>query len=209
MTIHYNGVWTQARVEHLTTLWAKGESASAISAVIGGGISRNGVIGKVHRLKLPDPAGKRVQKRGAERRSRHNPFPVARAVEVTPPAPQAAKPGKITALSRFGETACEAPARRNPTHSITEKIAIAEAEPGLPPILRGEAPDGSGIKLIDLTEFTCRWPRGEPSAPDFEFCGAHTHAGPYCARHSRLAFEPPRSRVRRDAWALAGAPIQS
>lgn len=43
--------WTDERVEQLKKLWAEGLSASQIAAQLGG-VSRNAVIGKVHRLKL-------------------------------------------------------------------------------------------------------------------------------------------------------------
>src|SRR5262245_40116267 len=43
--------WTDERVELLRKLWAEGLSASQIAAQLGG-VSRNAVIGKVHRLKL-------------------------------------------------------------------------------------------------------------------------------------------------------------
>ena len=43
--------WTEERVELLKKLWAEGLSASQIAAQLGG-VSRNAVIGKVHRLKL-------------------------------------------------------------------------------------------------------------------------------------------------------------
>ncbi|MEP4560994.1 MAG: GcrA family cell cycle regulator, partial [Nitratireductor sp.] len=42
--------WTDERVELLKKLWAEGLSASQIAAQLGG-VSRNAVIGKVHRLK--------------------------------------------------------------------------------------------------------------------------------------------------------------
>ena len=43
--------WTDERVEKLKKLWAEGLSASQIAAQLGG-VSRNAVIGKVHRLGL-------------------------------------------------------------------------------------------------------------------------------------------------------------
>src|ERR1041385_458667 len=43
--------WTDERVAQLTKLWADGLSASQIAAELGG-ITRNAVIGKVHRLGL-------------------------------------------------------------------------------------------------------------------------------------------------------------
>ena len=44
--------WTEDRVEQLRTLWTEGLSASQIARVLGGGVTRNAVIGKVHRLGL-------------------------------------------------------------------------------------------------------------------------------------------------------------
>ncbi|WP_427024133.1 GcrA family cell cycle regulator [Aureimonas ureilytica] len=43
--------WTEERIELLTRLWGEGRSASQIAAELGG-VTRNAVIGKVHRLKL-------------------------------------------------------------------------------------------------------------------------------------------------------------
>lgn len=44
--------WTQERVEKAKSLWTGGYSASQISKIIGGGLTRNAVIGKIHRLGL-------------------------------------------------------------------------------------------------------------------------------------------------------------
>ena len=43
--------WNEEKVEKLKELWGKGKTASQIAEIIGG-ISRNAVIGKAHRLKL-------------------------------------------------------------------------------------------------------------------------------------------------------------
>ena len=43
--------WTEEKVEKLKELWGKGNTASQIAGIIGG-ISRNAVIGKAHRLNL-------------------------------------------------------------------------------------------------------------------------------------------------------------
>ena len=43
--------WTPEKVEKLKELWGKGQTASQIAEIIGG-ISRNAVIGKAHRLNL-------------------------------------------------------------------------------------------------------------------------------------------------------------
>ncbi len=71
------------------------------------------------------------------------------------------------------------------------RLAIAEAEPGLPERLKGEKPDGTGIKFIALTTLNCHWPKGDPLEDDFEFCGGRAIEGtPYCAHHCRISYAP-------------------
>ena len=43
--------WTDEKVNKLKDLWGKGQTASQIAQIIGG-VSRNAVIGKAHRLNL-------------------------------------------------------------------------------------------------------------------------------------------------------------
>lgn len=47
-------VWTAKRVRQLATLWSEGLSASQIAAELHCGLTRNAVIGKVHRIGLPE-----------------------------------------------------------------------------------------------------------------------------------------------------------
>ena len=46
--------WTEERVKKLTSLWKSGNSASKIAIELGEGVSRNAVIGKIHRLGLSE-----------------------------------------------------------------------------------------------------------------------------------------------------------
>ncbi|MGZ9086723.1 MAG: GcrA family cell cycle regulator, partial [Rhodoplanes sp.] len=48
--------WTDERVELLRKLWTDGLSASQVAAELGPGITRNAVIGKIHRLGLAERA---------------------------------------------------------------------------------------------------------------------------------------------------------
>jgi len=75
--------WTEDRVEQLKSLWTEGLSASQIARALGGGVTRNAVIGKVHRLGL---AGRATPTRSDRPR-----LPSAPRLNVrhahTPPAP--------------------------------------------------------------------------------------------------------------------------
>jgi GcrA cell cycle regulator len=61
--------WTDDRVELLTKLWADGLSASQIAGRLGG-VTRNAVIGKVHRLGL---SGRATSSRSSAPRRAHTP----------------------------------------------------------------------------------------------------------------------------------------
>jgi GcrA cell cycle regulator len=55
--------WDEQRMEVLTRLWLAGETARMIAEKLGGGITRNAVIGKAHRLGLTGKHGSKRLKR--------------------------------------------------------------------------------------------------------------------------------------------------
>jgi GcrA cell cycle regulator len=70
--------WTDERVEALKKLWLDGLSASQIAKQLGSGLTRNAVIGKVHRLGLSGRAAASTPQRAA--------FKTARPPPPAPPA---------------------------------------------------------------------------------------------------------------------------
>ena len=164
-------VWTDERVETLRKLWTDGLSASQIAGELGG-ITRNAVIGKVHRLglsgraKAPSTAVPRQRKPRA-------------AAQYAPRAPRPAMRGN-TALAQ-------------PAYAYLDY----EAEPEQDPITDNIIPMGQRCSIVELTEATCRWPIGDPGSADFYFCGGKTVAShPYCAHHCRMAYQPVQDRRR-------------
>lgn len=77
--------WTDDRVATLKKLWMEGHSAAQIAKQLGGGVTRNAVIGKVHRLGL---AGRATPSRPAKRPAR----PQTRPRIAASSAPGAVRP---------------------------------------------------------------------------------------------------------------------
>lgn len=51
------------------------------------------------------------------------------------------------------------------------------------------------VSILELTEQTCRFPLGDPLAPDFGYCGAKPHPNyPYCPNCCLLAYQQPEDR---------------
>ena len=164
--------WTDERVELLKKLWADGLSASQIATKLGE-VTRNAVIGKVHRLGL---AGRATTSRVRAARPRTNIalFP-SRSAQVQ--------------YRTFGNTALKVAAQ--PQERKSAAVIPLRALPELEP-----APEGT-ITLIDLKECMCHWPVGDPMEEGFHFCGRKKgFGGPYCEHHSAIAYNPVARRRR-------------
>lgn len=158
--------WNDERVDLLKKLWSEGLSASQIAGRIGG-VSRNAVIGKVHRLGL---SGRATTSRTSPSRPRPRIASVRR-----PPKPKFAQIG----------------------NSALRSIYAVEAEPFMPALEEIEIPLAERKTLQDLTEKCCRWPIGDPQTVEFHFCNRNKVEGlPYCEHHARRAFQPPQPRRR-------------
>ena len=157
--------WTDERVEQLKKLWEGGLSASQIAAELGN-VTRNAVIGKVHRLGLSGRAKSPTSAAPRPRKAR----PAQHMMRVTRPVARG-----NTALAHVFEV---------------------EAEPD--PIAHDNVvPMNQRLSLLELNEATCHWPIGDPSNPEFFFCGGKSLPGlPYCAHHSRIAYQPVGDRRR-------------
>jgi GcrA cell cycle regulator len=161
--------WTDDRVENLKKLWQEGLSASQIATRLGG-VTRNAVIGKVHRLGLSGRAT-------TSRMKSHRPRRPAAAVQKRLPVKQR--------YAQQGSTALRALYQGDAT------------EPYVAPVEELVIPEKERKYITTLTESCCRWPIGDPQHDDFHFCGKGKAAGlPYCEFHARRAFQPPQARRR-------------
>jgi len=162
--------WTKERIERLKELWGEGLSASQIAAELGEGVSRNAVLGKAHRLGLAQSQAK-VTDAPRLRTSTRLPNPSSSA---EPPVQQDPAP---------------VPRTTNQQPTRQPEVIAAPVQVVVPP--------PEGVTIMELREFMCRWPLGDPTTPEFRYCGARAVEGlPYCSHHAQIAYQPATERKR-------------
>lgn len=187
--------WTDERVELLKKMWGEGQSASQIAKELGG-VTRNAVIGKVHRLGLsnrtsgsskPAAPAKESAPKPAPKAAEPAPKPEPAKAEKPEPAPEpAARPSNVTPLRKPIVPAGQ-PLPPQPSANEISPEALAK--------VREVETHAKRISLMELTERTCKWPIGDPATDDFYFCGLPVQQGkPYCEAHVGVAFQPMSSR---------------
>ena len=192
--------WTDERVETLKRMWNEGQSASQIAKELGG-VTRNAVIGKVHRLGLSNRVGgKDDEDEGT---------PVAAPAQAAKPdlAPRPEPAPRSEAPRAAAPAAAAAPPASNVTPLPVRKAIIPAGQPLPPqPSLNEISPEALAsvrevekrarkLTLMELTERTCKWPIGDPATDDFWFCGLPSLPGkPYCEAHVGVAFQPMSAR---------------
>jgi len=188
--------WTEERIERLKKMWHDGATASQIAEDLGG-VSRNAVIGKAHRLGLeqrPSPV-----KAGEEKEAKKS-APAAAAQKPAEPKSDAPKAAPVASPVQSTEP-------RRPLQSEIQYRSIGpggfirqgpgEQQAPIPPapprrlVPAKPSPEvADKTSLLDLNDRICKWPIGHPGEPDFHFCGQPANPGfPYCVQHCGVAYQ--------------------
>ncbi|MEL7198736.1 MAG: GcrA family cell cycle regulator [Pseudomonadota bacterium] len=208
--------WTDERIATLQKMWEGGSTASQIAEELGG-VSRNAVIGKAHRLGLksrPSPV-----KSGDKKKSAKKPAAKSAAKKKTTAATNTGKAETKTAASKPATAAHgrHAPVKvehngpsqplPNPSSDLPKIVSVGpggflrqgpgDQQAPIPPapprrlVPAKPSPEiADKTSLLDLSEKVCRWPMGHPGEPDFHFCGAPVNPGfPYCVEHCGRAYQ--------------------
>jgi GcrA cell cycle regulator len=172
--------WTTEATETLRRLWAEGRSASVIAAELGNGITRNSVIGKVHRIHLE------------RRRTRHAAYQ---------PRDKGAKREQIArarpSLPQVPSQVVLAPLPFSLPLFVTHQAQAPQASPG------------TVGAVLRLKRGDCRYPFGDPGDADFRFCCAPAEIGPYCQEHAAVCYDfggaeaATRRAIQRKQWKAA------
>jgi GcrA cell cycle regulator len=204
--------WTEERIERLKAMWTEGATASQIADELGG-VSRNAVIGKAHRLGLearPSPVKPGEEKDSPKKPARTAAAPKpARAprAESSADAPHADDVAPGDAPAGPGP---EMRAEPRPPAKPDSNLQYRSVGPGgfirqgpgdtqapIPPApprrlvpAKPSAEVADKTSLLDLNDRICRWPIGHPGEPDFHFCGQQANPGfPYCVQHCGVAYQ--------------------
>jgi GcrA cell cycle regulator len=196
--------WTEERIERLKKMWHDGSTASQIADELGG-VSRNAVIGKAHRLGLeqrPSPVkpGEEVAKKPAAAAAAPTPAPAPKpapepeadepiARSVTSPSPIEARPPRQLSPQELqyrsigpGGFIRQGPGEQQAPIPPAPPRRLVPAKPS------PEVADKTS--LLDLNDRICKWPMGHPGEPDFHFCGEQANPGfPYCVQHCGVAYQ--------------------
>ncbi|MDX3910893.1 MAG: GcrA family cell cycle regulator [Sphingobium sp.] len=206
--------WTDERIDQLKAMWEKGMTASQIAEELGG-VSRNAVIGKAHRLGLqsrPSPvkANEAARKKPVTKKMEATPFVAAEASAPSEPLAAAPTPQKPAEEVVADEVA---PAPPPPPRIVSvgpggflrqgpgdQQAPIPPAPPRRLVPAKPSAEIADKTSLLDLTERICKWPIGHPGEPDFHFCGDKVNPGfPYCVEHCGRAYQAQLPRGTRRA----------
>jgi GcrA cell cycle regulator len=179
--------WTAERIQRLKALWAEGKSCSKIAALLGDGTTRNAVIGKAHRLKLP---ARLSPGRVKPRRRRVSGVLIA---------------ARLRARRQVRELGSGAHGRRSGKATLPDAAPEVPAPrpQSLPP------PDARPVTLVERGNRQCSFVLGEVDGGDTLMCGAPKEFGEsYCDHHTEIAYELPApawSAERRARFFLARA----
>jgi GcrA cell cycle regulator len=203
--------WTQDRSDLLIKLRGEGLSATEIAREMGGGITRNAVLGRAKRMGLAKPSGTKVRwtaelserleilfrqglsfsqialqlDAGASRDAaiaRARLLGLSRDRIIRDPAP---RPHKTTRITRTNGN--------SNTMRVTEGLVHDE------PALRCVEIESRNLTVLDLKPGDCRYPHGEGS--EIRMCGHPAIEGrSYCAPHLALCTGPKRTLSDRDYY---------
>lgn len=204
--------WTDERIDKLKSMWEKGMTASQIAEELGG-VSRNAVIGKAHRLDLqsrPSPVKPVDGDTAKPEAKRAAPAKPAKPQPVAEAPPPVVKPQPVRAIPPTPATPVITPvpvptSPHAPTGQQLRSIGPGgflrqgpgdQAPPATPAPPRRLVPAKPSAEiagktsLLDLNERICKWPLGHPGEPNFHFCGDTVNPGfPYCVAHCGHAYQ--------------------
>lgn len=168
------GFWTEERDEEMLRLKRQKYSAAGIASILGDGLTRNAVLGRLHRLGIKE--GKVVRKRETIRDPQAK-KPVRKPEKLQP---------NFALPTRQFVAAIEGTSDKeifwlHPPRKAKSRIVCTRADSSL-------ASTPLNVRMMDLTSDSCRWPVNDPEPKEEHlFCGHPKKYGSYCAHHAAMS----------------------
>ncbi len=204
--------WDSTILKKLKALVGKGLSTAEIGKRLG--MSKNAIVGKLHRLgwnsKAPEVKSEPVQKKATAGKK----MPLAKKTPIKPQTKKNAGAQKTVrgTSSRESKSKTVAPARvvKNvpPAKNVkpAKTASKKDAKTDIVATTRAKTNGGHAIagknvavhqrivqhalEMANLKPNQCRWPVGDPDSGNFHFCGQQVFVGkPYCYEHCRQAYQ--------------------
>ena len=199
--------WTEERVKKLTLLWKSGNSASKIAVELGEGVSRNAVIGKIHRLGLSE-RGSGLGPKGTKKSSKNQSDDLSTSDKIPndfisdlkleqSEKRKGKKRGRKPSIKKLinNENTSDSISKINDNFLSESGELESEVDQATLANMRKIEKNAKKLSLLELTEKTCKWPIGDPATSEFWFCGHPSEQGkPYCETHVSIAFQPVTTR---------------
>ncbi len=157
-----SGNWTDALEDQLRALWTEGKTCRQIAAILRNGITKNAVIGKSHRLKLPPRA---------------HPIKLARIRRK----PEGS--GRVRAIAKARKTLI-----RFRGETPLKQLHSGQGVPDT--LVMTLHPLGNPVSILKRTERQCSYIAGDAEGPATLMCGAPVERHSLCAFHIRLCWQP-------------------
>lgn len=188
--------WDNGILKKLKALVGKGLSTAEIGKKLG--ISKNAVVGKLHRMGWNSESTPAKPKQETTKKTVLK-APTKKTTPIKPTrSPKPAQNTKITKTVKSGTKATGKASTKTTKVVVEDKPQKAV---GRSISVRGtnvhQRIVQHALEMANLKPNQCRWPIGDPDSEDFHFCGNTVFVGkPYCYEHCKQAYQftPPKKK---------------
>ena len=190
--------WDSGILKKLKTLVGKGLSTAEIGKKLG--ISKNAVVGKLHRMGwnsgVSESAGAKNKKEPAKKTAvksatkKATPVKIVKSAKAVKPAKNAKDASKVKADKKVANGSKNAKVPAENKRVVGRPIAKRGTDVHQRIVQHA-------LEMANLKPNQCRWPIGDPDSEGFHFCGAPVFVGkPYCYEHCKQAYQfaPPKKK---------------
>lgn len=189
--------WDSGILKKLKSLVGKGLSTSEIGKKLG--ISKNAVVGKLHRMgwnsgAVETPVAKKASVKSATKAVAKNDKKNAKTTKVVTKKTSAKPVDKKAVTKKVATPAKTKVVTKDKADKEEKKPAVQKTTKSADNTKKNlnvhQRIIQHSLEMMDLKPGQCRWPIGDPDSENFHFCGRSVFVGkPYCYEHCKQAYQ--------------------